>query len=164
MVVDLSLNGILSFRATLAEASFSTRIIETNRSGTSGFSASGLRRVTVAPEPPANEPAELLSPRMVARGEADETDGLTGVTEGERIHADRPFDHLDPAPQARRRPLTVSDGLRRMEQAGRLWIAEEIRPCVDVVFGQEAEVEARCLQTDFRSIERPDVASRPCTG
>jgi hypothetical protein len=46
-----------------------------------------------------------------------------------------------------------------MEQPGRLLIAEEIRPCVDVVFGQEAEVEARCLQADFGSIERPDVAS-----
>jgi hypothetical protein len=96
---------------------------------------------------------------MVARDEADETDGLAGVTEGDRVHADRPFDHLDPAPQARRGPLTVLHGLRRMEQAGRLRIAEKIRPCVDVVFGQEAEVEARCWQADFWSIERPDVAS-----
>jgi hypothetical protein len=56
-------------------------------------------------------------------------------------------------------PLTVSHGLRRMEQAGRLRIAEEIRPCVDVVFGQEAEVKARCLQADRGSIESPGVAS-----
>lgn len=46
-----------------------------------------------------------------------------------------------------------------MEQAGRLGVGEEIRPCVDVVFGQKAKVETLCLQADPGSIERPDVAS-----
>lgn len=85
MVVDLSLDGHPKLPSDVGRCFVFDPNHRDEPAGRERLQrASGLSRITGAPELPANEPAELelLSPRMVARDEADKTDGLAGVTEG----------------------------------------------------------------------------------
>jgi len=48
-----------------------------------------------------------------------------------------------------------------MEQTGRLRIGEEVRPGVDVVLGEKAEVETLCPEAHRASIEAAETILRP---
>jgi hypothetical protein len=47
-----------------------------------------------------------------------------------------------------------------VKQAGRLRIAQEVRPGLDVVFREEAEVETLCLEAHLGSIEAAESTVR----
>src|SRR4029450_10022498 len=81
----------------------------------------GLGRVAVAPELPANEPAELdlVTPGELARDEADEAHGVSRLAQHHRVHADIAVGQRYPAAQAGEGTLAVEHRLRRGQQTPR---------------------------------------------
>jgi hypothetical protein len=96
----------------------------------------------VTPGAALEQPAqlELVAPGKLAWDESDEAHRVVG--DGDRVHPDRLAVKVDPAAECRAKPLGIGHRVRRVEQPGRLAVAEQFRPCVVVAFGERPQGES----------------------